>query len=221
MPLDNPVDLTNLQNLIVEPIAGEILRMIGCGESPFSGLINGNPTFTSVVYAGETNEDMLKGLASGANRWGRIILHNTTRSSSRKIVSVNLVTNTITTEFSIDMWANTDVITCQSQTNTTASYFDVDVSGEIPTTTSAIFMFTVFADNEGNYDSSRYIMFHPYEAYDAGKRQWIHARQANDSHGATLPIKIVDQKFTMLIGSGSVDVTTVLNVQAYVEPFNT
>ena len=206
-----------LRNLIVTPIAGEIVRMISCGESPFDGVINGAPTATSVVYDGETKETMFTGLASGADKWGRIILHNTTRGNSRKVVSVNLATNTITTESSTDDWADDDVITCQSQTNTYAGYIDIDVSAEVAATSEAIFMFAVIDDTEGNQDNSRYIMFHPYEDIDNGKRQWINANLANIKTQGVYPIKIISQKLTMWIASGCVTVNIILSVKAEVE----
>ncbi len=206
-----------LRNLIVTPIAGNILRIIGCGQSPFSGAINGAPTATSVVYDGDTNETMFTGLASGADKWGRIILHNTTRGNSRKVVSVDTATNTITTESSTDDWADDDVITCQSQTNTTAGYFDVDVSAEVPATTEAIFLFAVLDDTEGNQDNNRYIMFHPHEAYDNGKREWINANLANLKGQGVYPLKIISQKFTMYMASGCVTVNIVMSVVASLE----
>lgn len=207
---------TRLRNMIVEPIAGEILRIDNAAASPFSADIAGAPTATSVVYDGEANENMFNGLASGAGYWGRIILHNTTRSNSRKIVSVNIATNTITTESSTDDWANNDVITVSSQTSG-ASYFDVDVSDNVPATTEAIFIFVAFTDKEGNVDANRYVMFHPYEAYNQGKRQWITASLAYQKPTFTFPLKIISQKFTLSLGSGCVDTGLVLAVKASVE----
>jgi len=208
---------TRLRNLIVEPIAGEILRIYNAGASPFSAKINGTPTATSVVYDSDTNEDMFNGMSSGSGYWGRIVLHNTTRGNSRKIVSVNLTTNTITTEPSTDDWADNDDITVQSQTNAQAGYFDVDVSAEVPATTEAVFIFATMRDNEGNHDVNRYIIFHPFEAYSQGKRQWVAANVANEQNTNTFPLTIIDQKFTMWIASGCVDVAIVVSVQARVE----
>lgn len=208
---------TRLRNLIAEPIAGEILRITNATASPFSAVINGNPTATSVVYDGEANENMFNGLSSGATWWGRIILHNTTRGNSRKVVSVNLATNTITTEDTTDDWADDDVITCQSQTNAQAGYIDVDVSAEVPATTEAIFLFAAAKDNEAVLDQARAAFFHPYEAYDGGKRQWILLVQANDSSSLTFPLKIISQKFTMQLGSGYNDASITLAVKASLE----
>lgn len=208
---------TRLRNILVAPIAGEVVRMFTAGTSPFDGLINGGPTATSVVYDGETNETMFNSLASGAGYWGRIILHNTTRGTSRKIVSVNVGTNTITTESSVDSWADNDVITVQSQTNAQAGFFDIDLSAEIPTTTDGIFMFAVMDDTEGNQDNNRYAMFHPYETYEVGKRQWINANLANIKGQGVYPIDIIDQKLTVWLGSGCVSVSLIMAVKGSFE----
>lgn len=210
-----------LRNLIVEPISGVTLQISNAAQSAFSGVINaggtGGLTATNVPYDGDSNEDMFNGLLSGAGYWGRIILHNTTRGNSRKIVSVDRTNDAITTESSTDDWADDDVITCQSQTNATSRYFDVDVSAEVPATTDAIFLSVVMRDNEGADDIARQLYFHTYEAYDAGKRQYISTILASDQNSFTIPLRIVDQKFTMRINTGCEDVVFVLNVVAEVE----
>lgn len=208
-----------LRNLIVDPIAGEILRVLDAGASPFSAKINGTPTSTSVVYDGDSNENMFRGLAAynGSTYWGQIILHNTTRGNSRKIVSVNRATNTITTTSSTDDWADNDDITCQSQTNTQASYFDVDVSAQVPTTTDAIFLFAVCRDDEGADDTNRVVYFHPYESYGTGKRQFLAPILANAQCTFTIPLKVVSQKITMSFFTGCVDVVVLTSVQGSVE----
>jgi len=212
-----------LYNLIVEPIAGEILRMLGCGKSPFSADINaagaGGLTPTNVPYDGAANVNMFVGLQAydGSAYWGQIILHNTTRSNSRKVVSVNIFANMITTTSSTDDWADNDVITTQSQINTQGGYIDVDVSAQVPATTSAIYIFAAFQDNENNVDNDRALFFHPFEAYDPGKRQWVSAKAALDSNTLTFPLKIISQRFTMLLYLGCVDVHVVLAVKAFSE----
>ena len=207
-----------LNNLILTPVQGEALRVQpATAPSVFSGLINGAPTATSVVYDGESNEGMLGGIGSGADRWGRPILHNTTRGNSRKIVEWDLGTNTITTESSTDDWADNDVITCQSQTNTQAGYFDLDLSNEISSTTNAAVFFVTLDDNEGNYDANRFVIFHPFEAYDGGKRQYLHSRLSNQANSLTFPMNIVGQKITLMFGSGVVDITMLLGVKGEFE----
>jgi len=212
---------TRLRNFIPTPISGVILQISNAAASVFSGVINaggtGGLTATNVPYDGDSNENMFNGLLSGAGYWGRIILHNTTRGNSRKIVSVDRTNDAITTESSTDDWADDDVITCQSQTNTTSRYFDVDVSAEVAATTDAIFLYVVFRDNEGADDTDRIVYFHTYEAYDAGKRQFISTILASDQNSFTIPLKIVSQKFTMRINTGCEDVVFVLSVQAKLE----
>lgn len=208
-----------LRNLLVTPIGGEVLRILGCGASPFDGDIAGAPNATTVVYDGETKESMFTGLATydGSSYWGQIILHNTTRSNSRKIVSVNTGTNTITTTSSTDDWADDDVITCQSQTNAQAGYIDIEVSDNVATTTGSVFIFATFDDAEGNLDGNRYVMFHPFATYDQGKRQWLSATNASEKSSLTFPLQVVSQKFTVFLGSGCNGVNLVLAIKAEVE----
>lgn len=206
-----------LRNLIIAPIAGEILRMLNAGASPFSAVINGIPTATVVPYDGEVKESMFSGFASGASYWGRIIVHNTTRGNSRKVISVDTVAKEVATESSTDDWANNDVITCQSQTNAQAGYFDVDVSDSVPATMEAIYASTAFRDNESNYDIFRVVYFHPYESYNAGKRQYVTATLADENNTLVIFLKIISQKFTMCLYTGVVDIAFIMNVIGYSE----
>ena len=186
-----------LGNPIIVPIAGEAFRVATAATSPFSALINGDPSATSVVYDGETNENNLKGLTSGASYWGRFVLHNTTRSNSRKIVSFNETTNTITTESSEDDWANNDAITLQSQTNTAAGYIDVDLSAQVGSNVVAVLLFASILDGSAAAQVNRGFFFHPYSAYDSGKRFWIFAALASEATTAQFWLPVVSQKITV------------------------
>ena len=212
-----------LRNFLIEPISGEIIRILNGAQSAFTGAIHaagtGGLTATNVPYDGDSNEDMFNGLAAydGSSYWGQIILHNTTRSNSRKIVSVDRTNNAITTSSSTDDWADNDVITCSSQTNAQAGYFDVDVSDNIPVTTDAIFLSVVFRDNEGNADTNRVLYFHPYTTYNTGKRVFLPAVNANDQNNGVIPIKIISQKLTMSMYIGCADITLLTSVCGYAE----
>ena len=208
---------TRLRNLILTPITGEIIRELGTGISAFSASINGTPTTTSVVYDTETNEGDLTGIQSGANYWGRRILHNTTRGNSRKIVSVNVATNTITTEASTDDWADNDVITTQSQTNTMAGYCDIDLSAEIPSTVTAIQVFIFLDNNESTLDNTRYIMIHPFMAYDFGYRQWLNCNVPDLKTQGTYFLQVHSQKMTYWKAGGCDDIGIGIKVVATVE----
>jgi len=186
-----------LGNPIIVPISGEAFRVATAATSPFSALINGDPSATSVVYDGETNENNLKGLTSGASYWGRFILHNTTRGNSRKIVSFNEATNTIPTESSEDDWANNDVITLQSQTNTTVGYIDVDLSAEIGSNVVAVLLFASILDSSAAPQVNRGFFFHPYSAYDSGKRFWTFAALASEATTAQFWLPVISQKITV------------------------
>jgi len=196
---------TRLRNIIVSPIAGEILRIAACSGTAFSGLINGNPTATSVVYDGDSNEDMFSGLVAytGSTYWGQIILHNKTRSNSRKIVSVDRATNTITTTSSADDWADNDAIDCESQTvegeAAIVEYVDVDVSDFVGAGVEAIILFVALQNQTADYNAVNVLYLHPYITFDYGKRQWATAKLGNDSFSGPFILSVVDQKITICL----------------------
>lgn len=162
------------------PKQGAVFNVGHGATSPFSGKINSNPTSTSVVYDGESNENCLKGVQSGATRWGRFVLHNTTRGTSRLVVSWDVDMNTITTEPSTDDWADDDDITLQSQTCTQAGYMDVDLSDELGTAEIVAYIQFEALDKSAAAQSGRRVMVHPFETYDAGKRLMCPAALANE-----------------------------------------
>ena len=162
---------------------------------------------------------MFEGLTAydGSNYWGQIVLHNTTRSNTRKIVGVDIGNNVITTTSSTDDWADNDVITCQSQTNTQAGYFDIDLSDFIASTDAGAFFHLGYSDKENNYDASRYVFVHPYTSYDAGKRVWLSADVALESNNLAFLMATTSQKITMWFGSGNVDASMNIAVMGRVE----
>jgi hypothetical protein len=225
--LDGGIDKTNLSqdfgpssarllNLILTPLANAVLQIDDTKNGPFAAKINGAPSATEVVYDTDSNEDFFNGLQSGASWWGRIVLHNTTRGNSRKVVSVDRGTNTITTESSTDDWADDDNITTQSQTNTYAGYFDVDLSASVPSTWTAILINAVFYDRSGVDQALRDAFFHPYEDTDWGKAFALSARGADQSVSSQLWIHIISQKITMLLRS-TTDASIWFNVAGHAE----
>lgn len=187
-----------LLNPILTPLTNTLLQIDNTRTGPFTAKINGAPTSTSVVYDGDANENLFNGLWAGATFWGRIILHNTTRGNSRKVVSVNLATNTITTESSTDDWADNDDITTQSQTNAAVGMFDLDLSASVPATWAAILINGKFLDNSGaGGGNSRDAWWHPYEAIDYGKLVILGAYAANSGQGAQFWVPLISQKLCM------------------------
>ncbi|GAH81361.1 unnamed protein product, partial [marine sediment metagenome] len=93
-------------------------------SSPFTALINGNPTATSVVY----DNDLLENSLPAGPQCGRLVLYNTTRGNSRLIVTSVRGTNTITTVASTDDWADGDSLTTLSSIiGVVAEMMDLDV----------------------------------------------------------------------------------------------
>lgn len=208
---------------LIAPVAGEILRSTPNANSPFTAKIN-NPTppgtgltTTSVVYDGDTGEGSLEGIYTGSGYWGRVVLYNTSKGNSRKIVSVNTATNTITTESSTDNWADNDDITTRSQTVTSAEddYFDVDLSAQISSDVRAIAIFGYFADASGTAYAGKVLRFHPYTTYDDGKRSYISCALASERSTLYFILPVYSQKISMnYVGStyASVIVTSVKGV---------
>jgi len=187
-----------LQALNFTPKQGAAFHIGNAGTSPFSGLINGNPTSTSVVYDNETNEDNIQAISSGATRWGRFVLHNTTRSNSRLVVTFVKATKTITTEESTDDWADNDVITLQSQTNAQAGYTDVDLSNEISANEVVAFIQFEMLDKSAGAVAGRRVLLHPYETYDVGKRLMCPAALASEYSVTNGFLPIVSQKLCVM-----------------------
>jgi len=176
------------------PKQGAIFHVDNGATSPFDGDINGNPTATSVVYDGESNENCLKVLRTGANRWGRFILHNTTRGNSRLVVTWDVATNTITTESSSDDWADDDVITLQSTTCTQAGYMDIDLSDELDADEVVAYIQFEALDTSAGAQAGRRLIVHPFESYDSGKRIMCPAALANEFTVVTGLLLINSQK---------------------------
>lgn len=210
---------TRLRNVIPTCIAGEILRIANTAGGCFSGLIDDNAAAhggqgldaTHVPYDGEAYEDMFTNLLAydGDAFWGQIILHNTTRGNSRKIVSVDRTNNVITTSSSTDDWADNDVIDCESQTNASGQtnqwYMDIDLSTKIGTGVDALFMFVNFDNRVDATSVFNVLYFHPYEAFDTSKRQWLVACVALEKATFSLLINVIDQKITMAIRNDGTD----------------
>lgn len=202
-------------NLVPGVQSGSALNIPNARRSVFNGLINGAPTATTVVYDGDTYEDMFYGMPAydGVNYWGKIILHNTTRGNSRKIEAVDRATNTITTESSVDDWADNDVITCQSQTNTQDAYFDLDLSDKVTANNPQVMIALTTQDKENTYNVNRQLRIHPYQAYDAGKIAFCLSVLAQDINSVYLPFPIYSQMITVAFLSGFNDCAITIRVR--------
>ena len=182
-------------------------------DTPFDADIAGNPTSTSVVYDGETLENSINFVATNLTNC-RVVLYNTTRGNSRLISLVDIATNTITTESSTDDWADNDVITIQSTTNLEAGFVDLDFStgDALPTNAIGILINGYYLDT-GGVGNSAVARFHPYAAYDSGKRSDIFGQVASiHAHYGSLLIPITSRRFSYKIvasGTGTADLKMV------------
>ena len=129
----------------------------------FTGAINGTPSATSVVYDGEAGAFPI---GSDAGSAGRIILYNTTRSTSRIVTAHNPWTRTFTTVSSADSWANNDVIQIRSALTGTAGgvnqlYFDLDLNDIVPAGATAILLGVELVEGA----STSFLHVHPGTTY--------------------------------------------------------
>ncbi|UCD22671.1 MAG: hypothetical protein JSW22_03335 [Chloroflexota bacterium] len=175
-------------------------------DSSFQAEINGNPTATSVVYDNDVREGSLPDI-TGYPQWGKVFLHNVTRGNSRKITGINTATNTLTTESSSDDWADNDIITIGSQTcvvlggHSYSRMFDVDVSAEVPSTATAVLLYTSTRNLSGTGASLQdTLLFHPFESYIVHKLFAQRCTAAYQSTNVYHPIVINDHKICVGFG---------------------
>jgi hypothetical protein len=205
------------------PMSGNAIVILDASEdSPFSAKINaggsGGLTSTNVPYDNESGEGMFEGLAAydGSAIWGQIVLHNTTRGNSRKIVNVDIANKKIATSASTDDWADNDDITVDSQTAAGGSLCDLDLSTKIPPTAYAILVLLFVFDKTSTYNADRELELHPYEAYDSGKKRLGYFTQAGQKMSMTFTILVIDQKICFRI-RGAVDFYFLIKVHGYWE----
>lgn len=211
---------SDASTFVADPIPGEILRVSNTSGSCFYGLIDNNAgahggqglDSTHVPYDNDTYENMFNGLYAydGSNYWGQIVLHNTTKGESCKIVSADLTNNVLTVTANspddVSSWSDNDNITTESQTNlgTSLEFYDVDLSDSIPETATSIVLF-IAMNNNGIYHTSNNCFLHPYETFDQGKRAWISAALVNEKATGTIILPVKDQKITICIHKGGAE----------------
>jgi len=157
---------------------------------------------------------MFNGLSTyhAVNFWGQIILHNTTKSESCKIVSVDrtndVITVTADSPDDVSAWDDDDVITTESQINegnVNYEYFDMDVSTNVGTGVAAIVVQVVFQNNTANANANNFLAIHPYDSYSHGKRQWCKCAVANECTNLIVLPLVISQKITLCVYNGGED----------------
>jgi hypothetical protein len=175
-----------------------IYQVTGYNDSDFRSTISAVTT-TTVTYGVVTSgsENVINVLSGSL---GKLRLYNETRGTYRLILSVNTATNVITTQTTTDSWANTDVITIRSQTNTAvsgASYFyeiDFSASDDVPLRTRAITAHIVMTDSGAANQSCQ---IHPYEANNGFKTQTIRNFIAGTDTFSLFEMELRDRKFVV------------------------
>ena len=211
------------------PKQGTAFHVANAAASPFSadiaanGGAGGNLSSTNIPFDGETNLNCLKGLRTGADRWGRFVLHNTTKTESVQIVEFDESDKHLTVEADSPDdaadWAEDDVITLQSTTCTQAGYMDVDLGDEIADTEVVIYIQFEILDKSASSVAGRRIIVHPFETYDTGKRLMCAAALASEFSVVTAIVPIVSQKVCVMF-DGTTDAAlqiAVLATQKYAD----
>lgn len=202
------------------PKQGKAFQASDGATSPFDGLIDaagtGGLTSTNVPFDNETNLNCLKSLAAGATLWGRFVLHNSTRSNTRLVVDFDEINKNITTEASVDNWADNDVITLQSTTCVSAGFMDVDLSDEISSDEVIAYVQCEALDKSAGAQAGRRLMLHPFEAYNSGKRIMCPAALASEFTVVTALISIIGQKLCVFFDDFT-DAALAVSVLATVE----
>jgi hypothetical protein len=193
------------------PTPGNAIVVLDASEdSPFSAKINaggsGGLTSTNVPYDNDLKEGMFAGLYTydGSDIWAQVLLHNTTRGNFRKIVSVDISNNVITTSASTDDWADDDDITVLSPTVGGGGLCDLDLSAKLPASAYAILLWVFLFDKSTTYNADRELELHPYESLDSGKKRLGYFTQAGMKLGMTVILPVIDQRICFRI-SGSND----------------
>ena len=104
---------------------------------------------------------------AGASQLFKVLLHNTTRGTSRKVTARS--GNVLTTESSSDSWADEDLLTAQSQTNTNSDnghvWIDLDGSGYFSELDVGVYVIGTGTALGTTYG----IQYHPFEAFAQSK----------------------------------------------------
>jgi len=202
----------------------EIWRRGDSGSSPFTAEIDGSPSNTEVVYDNEENEYSLPDPA-GFPQWGKVILHNITRGSSRRIVGVNLATKTITTETSTDNWNDGDVITIGSQTcvdvlpgHDYSRFFDIDLSEEVPATATTA-LIELYNCKAGAAVTSwqNNVILHPYHAHSGANERWTTSFPQDWMGIYTFTVSVVEQRICLALSRLHASTLVLLRLRGYWE----
>lgn len=156
---------TNANNILNLGAASSSLLQMTIATLP------GGATLTYNVTSG--NEDIINVISS--SEIGKIVLHNTTRGTEALISSVDTATNTITLTANVPAgWATTDVITPESQTNTSTiaggagKFMDIELQSSGALNQPNIKMELYWIDSGA---VGQQLSIHPYETNSNPKRK--------------------------------------------------
>lgn len=128
------VSVQLLCNRTLKPLTSsvDVFRCDNCSDWNWTGTINGAPAGSTITVATTGGTNLNSIVPTNAGHLGKVVMHNTTRGNAMLIDSVAGLVVTMTAAI-LSGWANGDVVTCRSQTNTSNPsggdfYYDIDLS---------------------------------------------------------------------------------------------
>jgi endonuclease YncB( thermonuclease family) len=195
-----------LHNEIVDIItATDLYVFASVSNSDFTALINaggsGGLTSTNVPYDTISTGSENAIVPSGTNL-AKMVVFNSTRSTSRQISAADTALDKITTPATVDSWADNDTITIRSQTNTdvvSSGYFldfAIDDTSVIPANAFALIIDLASLTDTGS--SNAILRAHPFTAGVASSRQPTATQAATVAMSKVLaPLPFHSRKFGM------------------------
>lgn len=188
------------------------LFAIWCTDrSTFSATILGSPTSTQLTYQAPQQEGCLSDGSYYGTNFGRMLLYNVTKGTSRKILFCDASANIIHTESSTDDWGDGDSIRIKDPTINSATFFALDISDAVPIDTIGVM---IHVEGWECCEHSALVEFHPISSYSVSKKQTFQVREANNQHFFSTIISCTNQKIGMSWYSVS-DFEVTLKIIAY------
>lgn len=181
--------LMTQRTMIPLPVDDNIYSVLNASDSDFVSTIATLPGGVTLTYGAVTSgaEDTIVPWYTA--NYGKLVLHNTTRSDYALVEDVDTGTNTITLTAAVPgTWQVGDTITARSQTNTdliTNSYFqDVELEDAANVPANVVLILGVFdsiRDTGGG--AGLWAIIHPFEAGQTAKRRVVRPVVTNVAHG--------------------------------------
>jgi hypothetical protein len=195
------VDALLLTGRITTPFssANNLLSLTSISSSDFVTTQSGAPSGANITYGAVSSgaENTINPAAS--TELGKIVIHNTTRGTEAYLQATNTGTDvmTFTAAGDVSGWQNTDALTARSQTNTdtisSAYFYDIAILSEIPSLTTAIKIYFQLSDTA----ALKALRFHPYSAGVATSRLLYLTQVASIQLNGIASTSLINNRFVL------------------------